>query len=199
MKFAEIKQTFSSKNIKKWVIENAQKPIVEKTLYFISFVDSFLSPLPPDPFLAVLTVINPKKWARYAFYTMVYGVIGGLVGYMIGFAFFEYVGERIVEIYNLHESLKVLGQTFNDNSFVSIFIAAFTPIPYQIFTVSAGLFRINIVSFILASILGRGLRFFMVAFLMNFVGEKFGKLILKYFNLFLLLVGLTILFILYKF
>lgn len=188
-----------SKRIKKWTVENAKKPVAEKILYFISFIDSFISPMPPDPFLAVITVINPKKWFRYAFYTMVFGVIGGLVGYAIGFFLFEFVGEPLVEIYNFKESLQALGQTFANNSFLSVLIAAFTPIPYQIFTVAAGLFKINILIFVLASVLGRGTRFLIVASLMRFIGERYGKVILKYLNFLLLLVGIIVLSLLYLF
>ncbi len=193
----KIKAKGIARKIKNWVVENAKKPIAEKILYFISFVDSFISPMPPDPFLAILTVINPKKWFRYAFYTMVFGVIGGLVGYVIGFTMYEYVGEQLIELYNFKDGLQKLGESFSNHAFLSILIAAFTPIPYQIFTVAAGLFKINILVFILASVLGRGLRFFIVAILMRFIGEHYGKLILKYFNWFLLFFGIAILSILY--
>lgn len=193
------KKTKISERIKVWIVESAQKPAAEKILYFISFVDSFISPMPPDPFLAVITVINPKKWFRYAFYTMVFGVIGGLVGYAIGFFLFEYIGEPLVELYNFKESLQALGNTFSNHAFLSVLVAAFTPIPYQIFTVAAGMFKINVIVFIAASVLGRGSRFFIVGFLMRFVGENFGKLILKYLNLLLLIGGILILSILYFF
>jgi membrane protein YqaA with SNARE-associated domain len=178
--------------IKKWLIKNIDKPIAEKILYFISFIDSFLSPVPPDPFLAGMTALKPKKWLRYAIFTTLFGLLGGLVGYIIGFALFEYVGDYVVELYNLHDELQSLGQTFEENAFLAIFIAAFTPIPYQIFTVSAGLFSINLFIFTTASIIGRGLRFFIVALVMRYIGEHFGKLILKYFNWLLFFGGLIV-------
>jgi membrane protein YqaA with SNARE-associated domain len=199
METDNVKEKGIAGKIKKWVIENAKKPIAERILYFVSFVDSFISPMPPDPFLAVLTVINPKRWLRYAFYTMLFGVIGGLVGYVIGFALFEYVGEQLVALYNFQEGLQKMGEAFSNHAFLSILIAAFTPIPYQIFTVAAGLFRINLIVFIIASILGRGARFFIVALLMRFIGEHCAKLVLKYLNWILLLLGIVVLSILYLF
>ncbi len=185
-------KTKLSVRIKKWFIVNSLKPIAEKTLYFISFVDSFFSPMPPDPFLGFLTIFNPKKWFRFVVGTTLFGVIGGLVGYAIGFLAFEFIGEHLVALYEFEESLHVIGEAFIKNSFWTIFIAAFTPIPYQVFTVTAGLFKINIFVFILASIAGRGIRYLIVALVMRFIGEKFGKTILKYFNWLLLLGGLLI-------
>jgi len=89
--------------------------------------------------------------------------------------------------------LQTLKVTFDNHAFTAIFLAAFTPIPYQIFTVAGGIFKINYFVFIFASMMGRGLRFFIVAFIMKFIGENFGKLILKYLNLILLIVGIVIL------
>lgn len=187
----QIKVTKSGK-IRNWFTKNASKPIAEKILYLISFVDSFISPMPPDPFLAILTVLNPKKWFRYAVGTALFGVLGGLIGYIIGYVFFELIGEQLVALYNVETGLQSLGTALDENAFMSIFIAAFTPIPYQIFTVAAGLFKINIVVFVVASILGRLLRFTIVALIMHLVGEKFGKLILKYLNYVLLVMGLAL-------
>ncbi len=184
--------------IKKWIVENSKKPIAEVFLYFVSFVDSFISPMPPDPFLALLTIINPKKWIRYAFFTTVLGVLGGLIGYLIGFAMFETIGERLIEIYDMHEVVQRVGDSFSNHAFITIFIAAFTPIPYQIATVTAGLFQINILTFIIASIIGRGIRFFIVGGVMYFVGDHFGKLVLKYLNWLLLAFGIVILLILFR-
>ena len=191
-------QKFKPTRIKKWIVENSKKPIAEWTLYFISFVDSFISPMPPDPFLALLTVINPKKWIRYAFFTTILGVLGGLIGYFIGFAMFETIGERMIEIYDMHEVVQRVGDSFSNHAFITIFIAAFTPIPYQIATVTAGLFRINIATFLIASIIGRGIRFFIVGAIMYFVGDHFGKLVLKYLNWLLLAFGIAVLLILFR-
>jgi len=105
----------------------------------------------------------------------------------------------LVSFYHLQDELVLVGNFFNENAFLSIFTAAFTPIPYKVFTIAAGLFNINLIIFILASVLGRGLRFFTVAFIMKIFGQKIGELAFKYFNLgSAILAILIVFFILYK-
>ncbi len=181
--------------IKEWLIKNINRPVANFVLYTIAFTESSFFPIILDPFLALMVVFHHKKWLKYAFWSTTFSVLGGIFGYIIGYWFFEIAGEPLVNLYNLHEELQKLGEVFADNSFLAIFLAAFTPIPYKIFTIAGGLFHINIFIFITASILGRGIRFFTLAALMRFVGEKFGQRIFKYFNLILIL--LVILIVLY--
>lgn len=188
----ESPKKFDKDCLKNWFIKNINKPIADKILYLITFSESSFFPLPPDPFLAAMTVFHPKRWFKYALWTTIYSVLGGLFGYLLGYWFFEIAGEPLINLYNLHEELQNLGAIFNDNAFVAVFLAAFTPIPYKVFTISAGLFHVSLISFILASIIGRGTRFFILAALMRFVGEKMGRQIFKYFNL-LLIIGVILL------
>ena len=88
--------------------------------------------------------------------------------------------------------MKTVGQLYADNAFWSIFTAAFTPIPYKVFTISAGFFKIDLLTFILASIVGRGLRFFLVGYLMKLFGHFMGDVIYKYFNIFSIVVAVIV-------
>ncbi len=193
MKFISKLNLDKDRKIRNWFIKNINNPKTEKVVYVVSFFDSFISPVPPDPFLALITILKPQKWLKFVFYTTLLGLIGGTVGYLGGFYLFQTYGERLVNFYDIHEELQTLKVTFDNHAFTAIFLAAFTPIPYQIFTVAGGIFKINYFVFIFASMMGRGLRFFIVAFIMKFIGENFGKLILKYLNLILLIVGIVIL------
>ncbi|MCX6717153.1 MAG: VTT domain-containing protein, partial [Candidatus Taylorbacteria bacterium] len=126
---------------------------------------------------------NKDKWIYFASITTVASVLGGLFGYFIGAVFFETVGKWLVSLYHLEKEIETVGLLFNQNAFLSIFTAAFTPIPYKVFTISAGLFSLNIFVFTIASILGRGMRFFAVAYIMRLFGEKISNIVIKYFNI----------------
>src|SRR5690606_29160861 len=100
--------------------------------------------------------LKPAKWWKYALIVSLFSVLGGLFGYAIGFFFFDIFGQKIIDIYNLHDHFKAIGEAFDSATFISMFIAAFTPIPYKIFTIAGGFFMVNILQFIVASIIGRG-------------------------------------------
>lgn len=182
----------TGEKFKEWFVVNAQKPKAAIVLYLVSFFDAFILPLPPDPFQSVLTLINPRRWARYAFFTVIWSVLGGLFGYFLGAVIFNYYGDLLTEVYNLDQRLVEVGNLFEDKAFLTIFIAALTPIPYQIFTVAGGVFSISVFPFIWASILGRSIRFFAVGYIMKIFGEKYGQQVFKYFNYILLAIGILV-------
>ncbi len=171
-----------SEKIKNWLIENSDSRTARVTLGVISFAESSFFPIPPDVFLAPMVVAKPARWVRYATIVTVASVVGGLFGYLIGFVLFHSIAEPLINLYSWQDEVAKVGALFENNSFMTIFLAAFTPIPYKVFTIVAGLFKINIFVFLVASILGRGIRFFMLSALMKYVGEKYGNLIFKYFN-----------------
>ena len=133
----------------------------------LSFAESSFFPIPPDFLLMPMVIAEPSRWKRYATVTTVASVVGGLFGYAIGALLWSVVGAKLVSFYHLETELALVGTYFTHNAFWAIFTAAFTPIPYKLFTIAAGLFHINIPIFIVGSILGRGLRFYVVSYLMN--------------------------------
>ncbi len=172
---------FTSK-IKNWLLENSDSRSARVTLGVISFAESSFFPIPPDVFLAPMVVAKPARWIRYATIVTVASVVGGIFGYMIGLVLFHSIAEPLINLYSWQDEVAKVGTLFENNSFMTIFFAAFTPIPYKVFTIVAGVFKINIFVFVAASILGRGIRFYLLAALMKYVGEKYGNLIFKYFN-----------------
>lgn len=182
------------------MIKHIEGPNAGRWLFLISFAESSFFPIPPDLLLMPIVARLRSKWWYYAAITTAASVIGGMFGYLIGALFFNFVGTLLVKTYHLESELEHVSMLFQQNAFWAIFTAAFTPIPYKIFTIAGGLFKINFLVFVIASILGRGMRFFAVAYLMKLFGASIGKLAFKYFNLLTLVVGIVIIgFIAYKF
>jgi len=124
-------------------------------------------------------------------------VIGGLLGYVFGFFFFDLIGEFLINTYNLQSQMMIVSDLFQKNAFWAIFISAFTPIPFKVFTISSGFFHINIFIFTMASLLGRGMRFFAVGYLVKLFGKQMARYAFKYFNYITLLILILILLILF--
>ena len=150
---------------------NAAKSSADKILGFISTIESIIFPIPVDPFLAGLTLAAPKKAFKFALFCTVGSVIGGVIGWLLGY----FVGPSIENIllnipWFTEEKFKAVKLAYNENGMLIIFLGAFTPLPYKIITVTSGMAGINIFGFILMSLVGRGIRFFVVAYLVKFFG-----------------------------
>ena len=163
-------------------------------LFIISFAESSFFPIPPDFFLMPLTLKRPEKWWKYALNTTSASVLGALFGYMIGSLLFNTLGKWFIDLYNLGDYVIKVGELFKENEFLAIFSAAFTPIPYKVFTIAGGLFHINIPILIISSIVGRGGRFFAVAYLTKVFGKIIGEeVVFKYFNIFTWFIAIVVL------
>jgi membrane protein YqaA with SNARE-associated domain len=149
----------------------------------ISFTESSFFPIPPDPFLIAMLLIKENNWWKLALNVTITSVLGGLFGYMIGYLFFDAIGLKLITAYNLQEEFQGVVALFQEYGFMTIFTAAFTPIPYKIFTLASGFAHVSLGTFIFASFCGRSIRFFFVAGMMKMFGERMGKLIFKYFNI----------------
>ncbi len=168
------------KTLKNMYTRTMQWARTEKALAMISFAESSFFPIPPDPILLNMVLEKPKKWLRYVGITSTSSIIGGVFGYLIGMALFASFGEWVLDTYNLHEKFEELGDLFDRQGMLAVFAAALTPIPYKIFTISAGAFGVNFLVFLIASILGRSLRFSAVGFAGQHFGRKYEKEIHKY-------------------
>lgn len=167
-----------------WSMRHAEGKNAKRWLFGMSFAESSFFPVPPDVLL--VAILMTKERARafyYASITTAGSVLGGLLGYAIGYFFFQTVGVWLVHTYHLETQMVTVQKLFADNAFFAIFAAAFTPIPYKVFTIAGGLFGISIPTFIIASILGRGGRFFAVATVMKYFGGHIARVFYEYFNL----------------
>ena len=151
---------------------NAVNPLADKVLGFISMIESIIFPLPVDPFLAGLTLAAPRKAFRFAIICTIGSVIGGVIGWLLGYL----IGPSIENIFLYfpwftEEKFSAVRFAYQENGMLIIFLGAFTPLPYKIITITSGIAEINIIAFIVMSILGRGIRFFIVAYLVKFFGK----------------------------
>ena len=170
------------RRLKDWVESAAQRPGAAWTLFVIAFAESSFFPIPPDVLLIALAMLIPSKAFRYALISSVGSVLGGMFGYLIGHEFFELVGQKIIDVYGIEAQYLYVQQLFEQNAFVSIAVAGFTPIPYKVFTIAAGAFDISFAVFVLASAISRPARFFMVAGLFYWFGPRVKPFIDKYFE-----------------
>ena len=167
-----------------WVLQWATTPYALPVFFIIAFVESSFFPIPPDILLIAMVVASPIGWFRFAFVCSVGSVLGGMFGYLIGYQFMDLIGNRIVAFYHFQEKWGKIGLLYDKYNAWAVAAAGFTPLPYKVFTLSAGAFKINFPTFVLASALSRSARFFLVAALMYKFGPPFKILIEKYFNIF---------------
>ena len=150
---------------------NATQPLADKILGFISFIESIIFPIPVDPFLAGLTLAVPKKALKFALFCTIGSVVGGVVGWLLGY----FIGPSIENIllnipWFTEAKFNAVKSAYNENGMLIIFLGAFTPLPYKIITITSGMAGINIIGFILMSLVGRGIRFFIIAYITKFFG-----------------------------
>lgn len=137
----------------------------------MSFIESSFFPIPPDVMLAPMCLAKPARAWRYAALTTLASVLGALLGYVLGLFFFSWVKIGLVNLGYLNEYQHIQSWFFKWGAWV-MFIAAFSPIPFKLFTIAAGVLKMNLIPFILGSLLGRSMRFYLVAALMHFGGER---------------------------
>ena len=170
-------------------MEWIQTPAGIWVLFFIAVAESSFFPIPPDVFLIALCIGAPAKSFKYAAVCAVGSVLGGGLGYGIGYIFMDGIGQQILDLYGLQGKYAIVQDLYRQYDAWAVAAAGFTPLPYKLFTISAGAFKINFPTFMLVSLLARSARFFLVAGLIYKFGAPVQKLIDKYFNL------LTILFL----
>lgn len=166
-----------------WVEHFAETPYGLWVLFLLAFAESSFFPVPPDVLLIALAVSIPAKALRYALVCSVGSVLGGMFGYLIGYQFMEFIGFGILNFYGLTDKYESMAELYNRYNAWVIGIAGFTPIPYKVFTISAGAFKINFSVFLLASVVSRSARFFLVAGLIYMFGEQIRTFIERYFNI----------------
>ena len=150
---------------------NATKPLAEKILGFVSLIESIIFPIPVDPFLAGLTLATPRKAFKFALFCTIGSVIGGVIGWLLGYVIGPSIQNILLNIpWFTEEKFMTVKSAYNENGMIIIFLGAFTPLPYKIITITSGIAGTNVVGFVLMSLIGRGIRFFIVAYLTKFFG-----------------------------
>lgn len=166
-----------------WTIRWARTKQAPYALFVIAFAESSFFPVPPDALLIPMVVARRERWLRVALICTLGSVCGAALGYLIGWAFYESVGKRVVDAYSLHHSMQMIGDKYSQNAFLTVLTAAFTPIPYKVITIGAGLFSVSLSTLLFASFVGRAGRFFLVAGLLRIFGERMAAFIERYFDI----------------
>jgi len=151
-------------------------------LGFISFIESFIFPIPPDVIIIPMTIAKRKQWIKIALIATIGSVLGACLGYFIGYVFFNEIGIKIFEFYGVDPSFwknKVSSEGGVFAWITLLAIAGFSPIPFKLLTISSGFVHFNLAYFIIVSLLTRGSRFFLIAFLIGNFGPTMKLLIEK--------------------
>ena len=178
------------KRLYEWMLEKAAHRQATKWLAGISFAESSFFPIPPDVMLAPMCLAKPERAYWYALICTIASVLGSLLGYAIGYFVFETVGMPILEFYGAAEKFDVFAQNFNEQGWVVVLLAGFTPLPFKVITIAAGSTAMPLYILIGAAIVARSARFFLVAALLRYFGPPMKAWIDKNFALATTVVGI---------
>ena len=152
-------------------------------LGFISFIESFIFPIPPDVLIIPMTIARKNEWIKIAFIATLGSVLGACLGYFIGYVFFNEIGLRIFEIYGVDNTSFLKEKVSSEGGVIAwitlLAIAGFSPVPFKLLTITSGFIHFNLFYFIIISLLTRGSRFFLIAFLIGNFGQTMKKIIEK--------------------
>jgi membrane protein YqaA with SNARE-associated domain len=162
-----------------WMMRQAAGPKAPHALAVVSFAESSFFPIPPDVMLIPMVLANRAKAWWYATLATISSVLGGIAGYAIGFFLFQTIGQPILRFYGHAGSLDTIKVWFNDWGVWILLVKGMTPFPYKVLTIAAGIAEMAIIPFIIASILARAMRFYLVAGLLYFYGEPIKAFIEK--------------------
>jgi membrane protein YqaA with SNARE-associated domain len=167
-------------SIYKGVMQFSRRREAPYYLSLLSFVESFILPFPPpDVMLAPMSLARPSRAMRFAALTLLFSVLGGLVGYLIGAFLFDLVEPYIIE-WGYQARFEKVITWFQHWGFWAVLVAGFSPVPYKIFTIAAGALNLALIPFVLASIIGRGARFFLLAWCLSRYGPAIEPKLVRY-------------------
>lgn len=163
-----------------WVMGLAASPNAERALGAVSFIESSFFPIPPDTMLIPMVLADRTKAWRYAFVCTVTSVLGGLAGYAIGYFLYEAVAQPLLDFYGNLDKFEAFKGSYNEQGAWIVLIGGATPVPYKVITIASGATKLNLAVFMLASVVARGARFYLVCGLLYFFGERIRNFIERY-------------------
>jgi len=181
-----------------WTLRWAEHKFAPRILAVLTFSESVFFPIPPDVLLAPMVLAKPQKAWQFATLTTVASVLGGVVGYSLGYLMFEPWIQPIIVEFGYQTRFEKIMIWFEQWGIWVVFLAGFSPIPYKLFTVSAGFLQMAFLPFLLVSAIGRGMRFFLVAGLIKWGGAAMEKKLRQYIDVLgwgiVILIGVVYLF-----
>ena len=184
------------KNLYKKCLDLAGHKSSKYYLAIVSFVESSFFPIPPDIMIIPMVISKKTDFKKIFLITTIFSVLGGMLGYIIGAFFFEF-GNYIMNFYGYEDKLLNIKESLirNDGFYAwlgILFLAGFTPLPYKVFTIASGLISFNFLSFVLISLISRGLRFFFVSYLSYKFGDLFEEFMDKHGSKWFTIIGILI-------
>ena len=177
-----------------WTMQLANNPRAIWLLGFVSFIEAIFFPIPPDVLLIPMILANIKRAWLYAFVTTITSVIGGLVGYAIGYLAYEQIAEPLLLSLGKQAAMNLFSISINENGFLIVLTAGISPIPFKVVSVMSGFTQMPVFVFLLSALLGRATRFFVVASLLKYYGEAIKSFIETYLGwLFLVFIAFIVL------
>ncbi len=170
------------KGLWKWFQGKAGSKYAQFWLIALSFGETVCLPLISEMLLIPILAARAGRWRYYAMLTTLASIVGAVVGYLLGLYVFEPVVQPLIHFYNLSEQFAYVGELYAGNVFLSVLTAAFTPIPFKVFVLAGGFFKVAFLPFMIATVVGRGLRFYLVAWIANKFGPRVAERYMDHFN-----------------
>ena len=175
-------------------------------LGIISFIESFIFPIPPDVLIIPMTIARKHEWIKIAFIATIGSILGACLGYFIGYVFFNEIGLRIFDIYGVDDTSFLKDKVSSEGGVIAwislLAIAGFSPVPFKLLTITSGFINFNILYFVIISVVTRGSRFFFIAFLIGKFGPAIRKVVEKKmvtFSIIVAIILIVVVFSVYKF
>jgi membrane protein YqaA with SNARE-associated domain len=175
-----------------WVMGLAAHRNATWVLAAVAFIESSVFPIPPDAMLIPMALADRRKAWLYAFVATVASVLGGIVGYLIGYFLYDTVGQTILEFYGKMDKFESFTAKYNEHGAAIVFFAGLTPFPYKVITIASGVTKMAVPVFIAASVISRGMRFFLVCGLLYWFGPPIKVFIEKYLGWLTLAFGILV-------
>ena len=177
-----------------WTLELANNPRAIWLLRFVSFIEAIFFPIPPDILLIPMILANIQKAWFYAFVATISSVMGGLVGYAVGFLAYSEIAEPLLISLGKQSAMSLFSNSINENGFLIVLTAGISPIPFKVVSIMSGFTQMPLLVFLVSAMLGRATRFFVVATLLKYYGETIKSFIETYLG-WLFLVFMVLIFV----
>jgi len=165
-----LKKPTMLRRIYDWTMAQAARPNALRVLGIVSFAESSFFPIPPDAMILPMVLARPERAWTIALVATVTSVVGGIAGYAIGYYLFETIGMWVIDLYGYHDKFEAFRAAYAEWGLLIILVKGLTPIPYKIVTIASGAAAFDFPMFVIASIVTRGARFFLVVALLKYFG-----------------------------